>query len=238
MKCDGCGAESLSGFHVYDGAGDLKDAALAADPGTYCIECVKDRRAAFWLPIWEAEKTEKYHSALLKALPASAIADLGAYAKADGAALDAALDIEAWLGDEPTALWLHGAVGTGKTTLAALAARARSANGTRVTWLNAPALLRSAGSFELPPSDTHLIVLDDLGAERRTPSVVDRLGVWADAAYNAGPIPVLVTSNYKPSEIIEKIDRTCRDDCVTGLRIVSRLAQGSTVVEIGGESRR
>jgi DNA replication protein DnaC len=84
-------------------------------------------------------------------------------------------------------LWFHGTVGTGKTTLALLVARAARAAGRSVAIYSVPLLLAEMRhTFGADSADSHLdlfrrltavdlLVLDDLGAERQTEWVLEQL---------------------------------------------------------------
>ena len=72
------------------------------------------------------------------------------------------------------------------------------------------------------------MVLDDLGAERTTPFALDTISLIVSDLHVARA-PLIVTTNYEPPELA---DRLGRDDPVIGQRIVSRLVDGASIVEL------
>jgi DNA replication protein DnaC len=84
------------------------------------------------------------------------------------------------------------------------------------------------------PTGATLVVLDDAGAHRCTATKCDRLFAWADRLYSAR-VPVLVTSNMRPSELAEAVTRGTGDP-YAGERIVRRLRGdlAGELVEVGG----
>ena len=72
-----------------------------------------------------------------------------------------------------------------------------------------------------------LVVLDDLGAERRSDWVVEQLFDLVDARYGA-MLPTVLTSNFSMKELAERLD----------IRIVDRLQEMVRVVPLTGKSRR
>jgi DNA replication protein DnaC len=108
--------------------------------------------------------------------------------------------------DAGRGLWFHGTVGTGKTTLALLVARAARDAGRTVAIYSVPLLFAELrDTFGEDNEDSHLalfrrlsevdlLVLDDLGAERQTEWVLEQLFSlinerWQDQR------PIIVTSN-------------------------------------------
>jgi chromosomal replication initiation ATPase DnaA len=89
--------------------------------------------------------------------------------------------------DAGKGLWFHGDIGTGKTTLALLVARAAQEVGCSVAIYSVPLLLAELReTFEAESKDSFLtlfrrlatvdlLVLDDLGAERETDWVLEQL---------------------------------------------------------------
>lgn len=105
-------------------------------------------------------------------------------------------------------LYLHGRVGTGKTSLAA-AALLRMASHRDVRWTSAPALMqRLSADFGSEDREAAMkalladvpLVLDDLGHERRNETARSALFTAIDDRLVRG-IPVLITSNFTPSEL-------------------------------------
>lgn len=144
--------------------------------------------------------------------------------------------------DEGRSLLLAGRAGRGKTHLAVsilaeLAARRRLYERTYGKLMGrfvvVPELLdQLRESVRYPQADdpfralamVPLLVLDDLGTEKPTEWVVDRLYVLINHRYNALRATV-VTSNYRPSQLTER-----------GYgRMVSRLMEDAEAVEITAE---
>jgi hypothetical protein len=86
------------------------------------------------------------------------------------------------------------------------------------------------------PLKGDLLVLDDLGADLRTPTRVGRLERFAERVY-AKSMPIIVTSNYDRMGLAEEIYRVVENE-TTARRIVERFGMGATFVEVGGKSRR
>lgn len=105
-------------------------------------------------------------------------------------------------------LYLHGEVGTGKSTLAA-AALAAMCEHREVRWTSSPALMvRLTADFGSAAREgamtallsEHPLVLDDLGHERRNETARSVLFAAIDERLVRG-IPVLITSNFTPSQL-------------------------------------
>lgn len=150
-----------------------------------------------------------------------------------------ALDAARAVAGEPRSLLLSGASGTGKTHLAVgiladLAQRGalydRVFGRLRGRFAVVPELLDELReSMRYPQADdplrplfdAPLLVLDDLGTEKPTEWVVDRLYVLINRRYNA-ELATVVTSNYKPGQLNQR-----------GYgRMVSRLMEDAAAVEI------
>ena len=139
-----------------------------------------------------------------------------------------------WIRGDLKGLFLCGPVGTGKTFMAAAAARARLAR-SDVSWVSAPRFVLDAraqyGSPELSRSTDLLasrsdLVLDDLGQENPTPSAQELLFAAVDERLSAGR-SLLITSNLTQSELGERY----------GLWLPSRL-QALTAFRVTGPDRR
>jgi DNA replication protein DnaC len=87
-----------------------------------------------------------------------------------------------------------------------------------------------------PLLDPHtLVVLDDLGAERPTDWALETIALIVERRYDENA-QTFVTSNYKPSDLAARMGH---QDLVIGQRIVSRLLDGATVVNLDrGDLRR
>lgn len=212
---------------------------LAIGPGPrVCPQCREQQL------IVERAEAEAQHAAEVERIEREAAERLAAaipakYRHADFAALPDGLRDA--LGDfwaKPRGIYLSGPPGTGKTYAAA--ALVRSAWGHTIhrgAWANVPILLdqlrRSMRKAELTADQIEqlctapLAVLDDVGAEKPSEWVVDRLYVVINARYEA-ELPTIVTSNLKLSDLGDRI----------GMRIVSRLVETTTQFELAGQDRR
>lgn len=196
---------------------------VEVDAGAYAHpECAREHEAE--LELAEAKARARHTHALLAVMPphALAIADLPSFARRDAEAQRAALGLGSWLARNPLpCLWLHGPPGTGKTTLAALAAQAVQAEGGRAYWLSAHDLTKAKGRPARPARSASLVVIDDVGAHALTPTKVARLTRAADYLYTHG-LPVLVTSNLDPLALADAIEAKTGDPHA-GERVVRRL---------------
>jgi DNA replication protein DnaC len=126
--------------------------------------------------------------------------------------------------DEGRGLWLVGDVGTGKTTLAMLVAKAALDAGRSVAIYSLPRLLnliREAIDTEAGMLDyldrltaVDLLHIDDLGAEKTTEWVLEQLYTIVNARYEAERA-IVATTNLMPDELAGQI----------GERTVSRLVE-------------
>jgi len=131
-------------------------------------------------------------------------------------------------------LIIVGSVGTGKSGLAIGALAWFSEHHPRTSWeyVSVPDLLESLR----PPADvavmdvyraTHVLVLDDLGAERLTDWGRERLYVLINHRWE-WRLPTIVTTNFNLDGLKDHV----------GERIVSRLQDGAHVVALAGEDLR
>jgi DNA replication protein DnaC len=152
----------------------------------------------------------------------------------------AAAEVAQWIDDRRWSrqgenLLLSGPVGTGKTGLAigALWAIHEFGPGYGGAFWSVPDLLDAMrpGAPEPDPMtwcrNTGVLVLDDLGVEKASDWVRERLYVLVDARYG-GERPTIVTTNRDLPGLAETL----------GERIVSRLAECMTVVFVDGPDRR
>lgn len=141
-------------------------------------------------------------------------------------------------GARPTSLYIHGPYGTGKTYAAAALVKACWNRSIRSgAWANVPILLDQLRRSIRKPDITNdqierlcnapLAVLDDIGAEKPSEWVVDRLYVVVNHRYE-NELPTIVTSNLRLSELGDRI----------GMRIASRLVETATQFELAGDDRR
>lgn len=114
--------------------------------------------------------------------------------------------------DRGAGLWLEGATGTGKTTLAMLVCRAAVDAGRSIATYSVPRLLQEIrdtfdddrGTADLLGrlARVDLLHLDDLGAEKRTEWVLEQLYTLVDARYEAER-SVIVTTNIVDRDTLE-----------------------------------
>lgn len=147
----------------------------------------------------------------------------------------------AYLSGERRNLLMDGGVGTGKTGLAWSVVRAlceRDVAARMVNFREVLAEARSAFAEHRNPDFSWraapVLCLDDLGAERPTDWARDELATVVERRYLA-ELPTIVTTNYRPSELAERLGR---DELVIGQRIVSRLTQDAVRIEFDGGDRR
>jgi len=141
--------------------------------------------------------------------------------------------------DRGSGLWLHGDVGTGKTTLAMLISKTALDAGRTVAIYSLPrllSLLRESMDSETGLVEfldrlaaVDLLHIDDLGAENRTDWVLEQLYSIVNARYEAERAIVATTNLELPTELAEHL----------GARTVSRLAEicGDPIPLYGPDSR-
>ncbi len=133
-------------------------------------------------------------------------------------------------------LLLHGTVGTGKTFLAACIANAVLDQGYSVRMTNFTGIAddlwnaedRSGYLDELCRYD--LLVLDDLGVERKSEYMDEMVYKTVNARYVAGR-PMIVTTNLTTTELSQTAD-------ISKQRIYDRLIERCLPIQISGKSRR
>ncbi len=147
--------------------------------------------------------------------------------------------VTAWTHTWPShGFLLTGPVGTGKSHLVRAVVHAALAAERHVLYTSTPYLLERLRPDARPdgPSmetvlDLHyradVVVWDDLGTEKPTEWVLDRLYLLVDTCYEAER-PMLVTSNYGLNDLKDRV----------GDRIVSRLLEMGPVWAVGGDDAR
>ena len=143
--------------------------------------------------------------------------------------------------DKGKGLWLFGDVGTGKTSLAMLVAKAADKAGRSIAVYSVPQLLATIRrTYESNSEDSYdalmrrltgvdLLLLDDLGAERQTEWVLEQLYSIVNTRYE-DQRSVVVTTNLQPDALGDQV----------GLRTVSRLIEmcGDPLPLFGADRRR
>ena len=141
--------------------------------------------------------------------------------------------------DHGRGLWLFGDVGTGKTTLAMVVAKAALESGRSVAIYSLPRLLNEIRRTYDDGSDSSYVQLldrlagvdllhvDDLGAEKSSPWVLEQLYAIVNARYEAERAMV-ITTNLDRDALVEQITE----------RTVSRLEEMCDVIPVYGADHR
>ncbi len=136
-------------------------------------------------------------------------------------------------------LWLFGQVGTGKTTLAMIVSKAALDAGRSVAIYSMPRLLNEIRRTYEEGNDSSytelldrlaqvdLLHVDDLGAEKSSPWVLEQLYAIVNARYEAQR-SMVITTNLSHSELADQITP----------RTVSRLQEMCEQIPLLGEDRR
>lgn len=147
-------------------------------------------------------------------------------------------------------VYLYGGVGTGKTTLAALAVRQWVQAGGMALFLTVSELLDMLrpGGREMAQDvaesqsalmqrllSTGLLVLDDMGTERVTGWSRERLFLIFNRRYDAGRLTIM-TSNYSLGQMAKRL--AGNDEPIEGDRIAWRIQETCELIELGGENYR
>lgn len=134
-------------------------------------------------------------------------------------------------------LILCGNVGTGKTYLAACVANALVDQDRRILMTNLPRLINKLqGMFEgkqkyIDSLNTYeLLIIDDLGVERKTEYVQETVFNIIDARYRSG-LPFIITTNLTTDEIKKPQD-------LEYARIYDRILERCFPIKMEGASRR
>lgn len=133
---------------------------------------------------------------------------------------------------------LTGSYGTGKSYMAACIANALIDSGKRVLYTDFPTLCMNLGNeFTGEKAENlnllnsySLLVLDDLGVERETPSMVENVYSVINGRYESGK-PMIITTNLTIEEL-----RNTKSQSLA--RIYDRVLERSYVISLDGESRR
>jgi DNA replication protein DnaC len=141
--------------------------------------------------------------------------------------------------DTGRGLWLMGSVGTGKTTLAMLVSRAALDAGRSVAIYSLPRLLAEIRTtFDESSEHSYiellgrlaavdLLHIDDVGAERTSPWVLEQLYSLINSRYETER-SLLITTNIAPEDLPEQI----------GERTVSRLTEMCEQIPLHGHDLR
>ena len=137
---------------------------------------------------------------------------------------------------EGKGLLFYGPVGTGKTFLAACIANAVIDQGYRALMTNFANVADQLFSAEDKNGYIHdmcrydLLILDDLGVERKTPYMQEMVYKIVDARYRSGG-PVIITTNLTPEELTQAAD-------IGYSRVYDRLLERCLAIKVDGYSRR
>jgi len=133
-------------------------------------------------------------------------------------------------------LLYYGPVGTGKTFLAGCIANAVLAQGYKVKMTNFATVademwsVPDKAAYIADLSRYPLLILDDLGVERKSEYMQEMVYKIVNARYVAGA-PVIVTTNLTPDELTKTADLGYR-------RTYDRLLEKCLPIEVKGRSRR
>jgi DNA replication protein DnaC len=141
--------------------------------------------------------------------------------------------------DEGNSLVMAGNAGVGKTHLAAAMVLERIKDGKESIFLNIPEWLQelrgeidgTGGKAFDTVKGAPFLVLDDLGAERGSQWVGERIYMLVNYRYSHNLQTVVTTNRSRPSELAEALGEQ-------GQRVVSRLAQMGTWVHVDGKDFR
>jgi DNA replication protein DnaC len=224
------GGEERCALGVCDGSGFVVDEATRMATPCRCRPQRIERRRAASL---SAVIPRKYRGVSFDRPPVTEIAEpvvraVRGYVRDVDGRLDA--------GD---GLWLEGDVGTGKTTLAMLVSRTALDAGRSVAIYSLPRLLAEIrATFEADSEGSYvdfldrlarvdLLHVDDVGAERTSPWVLEQLYAIVNARYEEER-SILITTNLRLEELEEQITA----------RTVSRLKEMCDVLPLYGADAR
>jgi len=139
--------------------------------------------------------------------------------------------------DKNKKLFIHGAVGTGKTYLAygikaLMEVSANKLNIDDFVFINIPELLLEPASLDIKKyyqtrNKRKVIVLDDLSVEKQSEWNIHRLYVLINGIYENDHF-LIITSNSNPQQLSERV----------GDRITSRILENSTIIKTEGKDKR
>lgn len=133
-------------------------------------------------------------------------------------------------------LLFYGGVGTGKTFLAGCIANAVLARGYKVKMTNFSAVademwhVEDKAAYVADLASYPLLILDDLGVERKSEYMQEMVYKIVNARYVAGA-PVIVTTNMTPDELTRTAELGYR-------RTYDRLIERCLPINVTGKSRR
>ena len=148
------------------------------------------------------------------------------------------------MGERPKGIYLYGNFGSGKTYLISALFNDLAKEDVRSVIIHTPELIRSIkDSFDTDYSErfkevmtTPLLLLDDIGAEYLTGWSRDEvLEPILQYRMDQG-LPTFFTSNYSPKELEKHF--IINDDKMKAKRIMERINQVSTPIELISENRR
>jgi DNA replication protein DnaC len=137
-------------------------------------------------------------------------------------------------------LWFHGPSGTGKTTLAMLVAKVAMEAGHTVAIYSMPRLLSELRTTYRDDAEiqdvelldrlanVELLVIDDLGTERRNDWVLEQLYVIINARYEEERPLVVTTNVIEPDELAAQVTP----------RVLSRLEEMCEMLPLWGKDAR
>lgn len=138
--------------------------------------------------------------------------------------------------------YVFGKVGTGKTHLVSATAYVLMRHEHRVLFTSMWRVLdaiKQGFSEDYDPmpkyQNVEVLILDDLGKESPTDFALERLFALVDER-SARLLPTIVTTQYKPSELIQRLAKN--GDVDTAIAIVSRLRQDCECIELTGSDKR
>ena len=148
--------------------------------------------------------------------------------------------VESWnkIKKDNLGLLLWGNVGSGKSFMAACIANALIEKNIPVLMTNFSKILNQMGAMYSDEryryiasfSNFPLLIIDDLGIERKTEYALEQIYAVIDERYKSG-LPLIITTNLTINEIRNPID-------IYHERIYSRILEMCTPVYIGGEDCR